>query len=245
MGIGSFGRIRVFEDFLGCAPASMGAVPTADVSISMGNVAFTCLNEGSNTMVVDEPGGILQITTDVGDNDNAVLWAGPFKPSDGGVTAEFRFKVADITTCAVFAGWTETLDQTGTPVCPAEFSGTTLTINGTGGVAGMLHDSDADTADWRAVAGDGGAVASGLTTSNGTRANAAPVNDEWDIVRIELDVNGDAKLYHDGKLIDDVAACVTASDVGYVCLMIENRSAAASVMEVDLFFAEGGRDWTV
>jgi hypothetical protein len=84
-----------------------------------------------------------------------------------------------------------------------------------------------------------------LTTSNGTRANAAPVNDEWDIVRIEMDVNGDAKLYHDGELIDDVAACVTASDVGYVCLMIENRSAAASVMEVDLFFAEGGRDWTV
>jgi len=246
MGIGSFGRLRVFEDFLGFAPASAGAAPTADVSINMGNVAFTCLNEGTNTHTVDEPGGILAITTDTGDNDNAVLWAGPFKPADGGVVAEFRFKVADITTCAIFAGWSETLHQTGTPVCPAEYATTTLTINGSGGMAGMLWDPDGTANDWRAVAADGGAVASDLTTATGTLSDQGDaVNDEYDVVRVEIDVNGDAKIYHDGSLIDDVAACVTASDVGYVCLLFENRSAAANTAEVDYFYAEGGRDWTV
>jgi len=246
MGIGSFGRIRVFEDFLGCAAATATAVPTADLANNMGLLSYGSVNEGSNTITIDEPGGVLAMTTDTAQNDNAYLAAGVFKPADGGCVMEVRIKVADITTSAIWVGFTETLHQTGTPVCPAESTGATptLTINGSGGMAGMLHDKDNTTAVWRAIAGDAGAVASDLTTATGT-VSAAPVNDEWDVIRVEIDVNGDAKIYHDGKLIDDVAACVTATDVFYACLLVENRTAAANTLEVDYFYAEGGRDWTV
>ncbi len=245
MAQGSFGRLRVFEDFLGFAPASAAAVPTADVSIDMGNIAYTCNNEGTNTLTVDEPGGVLAMTTDTADDDNAVLWAGPFKPADGGVVMEVRFKTADILLNCIWCGFTETLHQTGLPMVPAEYDTTTLTVNGSGGMAGMLWDPDGTANDWRAVAGDAGAVASGLTTATGTLSLNDAVNDEWDVVRVEIDVNGDAKILHEGLVIDEVSACVTASDLQYACFIIENRSSAASTVEVDYFYAEGGRDWTV
>ena len=36
---------------------------------------------------------------------------------------------------------------------------------------------------------------------------------------------------------------LTSTDLFYAVLMIENRSAAANVLEVDYFYGEGGRDW--
>ena len=241
MGIGSFGRIRVFEDFL--APDTDATWSTS--AQRLGQIGQVSVNEGSFAHTIDEPGGVLACTTDVGDNDNIALYAGPFKPADGGCVIEARFKCNSATLLAIFCGFSETLDAT-TPVCPAEYSTTTLTINGSGGMAGMLWDPDGTADDWRAVAGDAGAVATDLTTSTGTLSDQGDlVADEWDIVRVEIDVNGDAKIYHDGKLVDDVAKCVTAGDIQYACLVFENRSAAARVAEVDYFYAEGGRDWTV
>ena len=243
MAIGNFGRIRVFEDFL--APDT--ALTWSASPQRLGQVGQVSVNEGSFAHTVDEPGGILACTTDNADDDNVALYAGPFKPADGGCVMEARFKRPDVSETAVFCGFSETL-AADTPVCPAEATGATptLTINGSGGMAGMLDDQDCTTKDWRAVAGDGGAVASKLTTATGTRANAASVDDEWDVVRVEIDVNGDAKIYHDGKLIDDVKACVTPGDVQHAVLLAESRTTGgADVLEVDYFFAEGGRDWAV
>jgi hypothetical protein len=240
MGIGSFGRVRVFEDFLG----SNTATAMGTTALAIGNIAYVSVNEGTFAPTVDEPGGILAITTDTADNDNCALYAGPFKPADGGVVMEARFKTADITTVAIFCGFSETLDAT-TPVMPAEYDTTTLTINGSGGVAGLLWDPDGTANDWRVACGDAGANATDLATTGGTLSKNDAVNDEWDVVRVEIDVNGDAKVWHDGVLIDDVAACVTAGDIQHACLVFENRSDAATTSEVDYFYAEGGRDWTV
>jgi len=243
MSIGNFGVIEVFEDFL----APDAALTWSSSAQRLGQVGQVSVNEGSFDHTVDEPGGILKITTDTADNDNCALYVGPFKPSDGGVVMEARFKVADITTCALFVGFTETLDAA-TPVMPAEFATTTMTYNGTGGMVGLQFDSDGTTDDWRAVAGDGGAVSSNAD-ANGTRAYNAPVNDKFDVVRVEIDVNGTGRVYlaEDSgslKLIKEIESAVTASDIEHAVLMIENRSGAASVMEVDYFYAKGNRDWT-
>ena len=241
MGIGSFGRVRVFEDFLGAPDVTTGGT-TALTRVC----GLTQLAVGAPTLAqtVDEPGGVLSIQTGATDDNNCVLYAGPFKPADGGCVIEARFKCNSASLGAIYCGFSETLATT--PVMPAESATTALTINGSGGMAGMLWDPDRDTDDWVAVAGDGGAVASDLATATGTVSGQGDlVADEWDIVRVELDVNGDAKIYHDGALIDDVKACVTASDVQHAILMVEARSAVARIMEVDFFYAEGGRDWTV
>ena len=238
--IGSFGRIRVWEDFL--APDT--ALTWSTSAQRLGQIGQVSVNEGSFAHTVDEPGGILAATTDTGDNDNIALYAGPFKPSDGGCFFEARFKVNSATLCAIFAGFSETLDAT-TPVCPAEFDTSTLTINGSGGMVGMLFDPDATTDVWKAVAGDGGAAASGAPVN---AANTV-VADEWDVVRVEIGADGRCSCYlavSDGtfKLIKQWDDPITASDIQHAVLLFENRSGAARVAEVDYFWAEGGRDWT-
>jgi len=240
MSYGEFGVLEVKDHFLGFETATMG---TTMLPCGSNGVNYVSVNEGSFAAVTDEPGGVLQITTDTGDNDNCFLMIGPFKPADGGVVMEARLKMADITTGALYVGWTETLDAT-TPVMPAEFATATMTYNGSGGIVGAQFDSDGTTDDWRAVFGDGGAVNSDAD-ANGTRANEAAVNDEYDVIRVFVGPSGRGEVYLNGRLIKAVDSVVTTSDVGWMCLGIENRSAAASVLEVDYFLARGYVDWTV
>lgn len=243
-----FGKVTVWDDFL--APDNDLTWGTG--TIKVGNWGFVSVNEGTLEWTVDEPGGIVAFTTDTGDNDNAVLMAGTYKPADGGMRMESRFKFNSATLGAVFVGFTETL-VLATPVMPAEFDTVTMTYNGTGGMIGALLDTDATTNDFRSVFGDGGAI-SGGATAGGVRANETITADEWYIVRVEVDEDGTGRVYvgHDDglggdmQLVEEVStAFVTNTDVLYAIIMFENRSAAARVFEVDYGFASGYRDWTV
>ena len=240
---GGFGKMTVFEDFLGIGHHNGAWTETGILEI--GQLSFTSVNEGSLAQTVDEPGGILAITTDTADDDNACLYAGPFKAADGGCVMEARFKVADITTVSVNCGFTETLSAT-TPVMPMEWSAaTTASYAVAGGIVCANFDCDTTTDLWRAFFGDASTV-SGGGDLNGTSSGKAAVNDEWDVVRVEVDPDGKARVYHDGVLIKaSSTAAVTTTDVLHAFLMVENRSGAANTLEVDYFFAEGFRDWTV
>lgn len=248
---GSKGRIAFGGDFTGKYDSVVwGAAALVSGDLAPG-VGFVSVNEGSFASTVDEPGGILAITTDTGDNDNAVLFAGPFKAADGYIELEARFKYSNVD-CAVFVGFTETLDGT-TPVMPAEFATATMTYNGTGGMVGFNYDVDGTTDDFRAVMGDGGAAVSG--SGNGVRANATLTADRWIIARVVLyeDTSAECWLGEVGhansanvptlRLIKKFDAGLTATDLVFACLMIENRSANARVLEVDYFEGEAGRDW--
>jgi len=238
---GSFGRVRIFEDFLGFnTPAGNTAWALLGVC-PVGQLSMTSVNEGSLAPTFDEPGGIMAITTDTGDNDNAALFAGVFKPADGGCVMEARFKVANVTTAALYCGFSETL-ALDTPVMPAEFATATMTYGGAGSIIGASFDPDGTTADWRAVFGDGGAVKSNAD-ANGTRAYQTVTNDYWQIVRVEIGADGDAWVYVNGKLIKTIKDACTTTDVQHAVLMVENRSGAANILEVDYFYAEGARDW--
>ena len=242
-----FGRTRIFDDFLG---------PDNDLTwgsgtVKVGNFGFVSVNEGSFEWTVDEPGGIVAVTTDTGDNDNAALFAGTFQPSLGGCVMEARFKFANVD-CAIYAGFTETL-ALGTPVMPAEFATATMTYNGSGGMVGVNYDVDGTTDDFRSVFGDAGAI-SGGATAGGTRASETITANEWYIVRVEVDPDGTGRVYvgHDGglsggmDLVEEVStAAVTNTDQQHAVLMIENRSGNARTLEVDYLYAEGGRDWSV
>ena len=238
--VGEYGKIEIRDHFTGLPTGTMG---TTRLQFGTQGWQYCCVNEGSFAMVEDEPGGVIQVTTDTADNDNFFACAGPFKPADGGCYMEVRLKMADITTGALYVGWSETLDAS-TPVMPLEFATATMTYGGTGGIAGMSFDSDGTTADWRAGFGDGGAVNS-AADANGTRAYEAAVNDEYDVIRVYVGPDGHAECYLNGRLIKSVKSVVTTTDVGWMCLGIENRSAAASVLEVDYFLARGYVDWTV
>src|SRR3972149_8041577 len=161
MAIGSLGRVKLGSDFTGFG--SDVKVPAATGETLEGGIGLCGVNEGELNATVDESGGVIAITTDTGDDDNEVLWAGVFVPSEGGMWMEARFKVPTsvaATRAAVFCGFTETLSKA-TPVMPFERATATNTFNGTGGMLGVAFDSDSTILEAFAAAGGG---AAGLTS---------------------------------------------------------------------------------
>lgn len=244
---GSCAKLRACNHFL---EEYNTVVLTTGTALGQG-VGLIGVNEGSIASTVDEPGGILAITTDTGDNDNHFLISGPFKPADGGMVMECRFKMpADVltTTLCVSAGFSETMSRT-TPVMPAEFDTATLTINGTGGMACVVFDTDGTVIDFRAVVADAGALLAGIDT-NGTRLNMTITADKWYIVRVEVGPDGKARIYMGDaddsksmKLVEQATAALPTTEVYTAFLGIENRSGAARILEVDYFMAESWVDW--
>tara|TARA_R100000008_G_scaffold26891_1_gene14787 strand:+ start:14174 stop:14929 length:756 start_codon:yes stop_codon:yes gene_type:complete len=247
---GNFGEIRAFNDFTGIYEDVTWATSTVELG---GGWGLYSVNEGTIQDVTDEEGGIIQLLTDTGDNDNAALVAGPFKPSNGGCAMEARFKVADDLNVALFAGFSETM-ASGTPVMPAEYATATMSINGSGGVAGLQYDLDGTTDFFRAASGDGGAVTG--TNKNGTAITATTTTasgqtitaDKFVVARVEISPSGriDYSLAADTELtqVESITGAITASDLFFAVLMIENREAAAKEFEVDYVYARGFRDWT-
>src|SRR3990167_2264743 len=262
MGQGTFGRIRFENDFTAPPLTAADLVPLAAANNLGGGISLIGVNEGSITLTVDEPGGIIDITTDVGDNDNQALVAGTFKPADGGFWMECRFKIPDsvaTTRAAVFVGFSETL-ALDTPVMPAETATTTTTYNGTGGMAGFVFDSDASTIAWRFVAGDGGAALATINKEGpggtvggaiGITAAATITADKWYVARVEVNQDGYARGYfgdidtdEEQRFVGRNTAALGTTDMFHAVALIENRSGANERLEVDYFGGEAWRDWT-
>src|SRR3990167_35640 len=258
MGQGTFGRIRFENDFTAPPLTAADLVPLAAANNLGGGISLMGVNEGSITLTVDEPGGIIDITTDTGDNDNQALVAGVFDPADGGMWMETRIKIPDsvaTTRAAVFVGFSETL-ALDTPVMPAETATTTTTYNGTGGMVGFVFDSDATTIDWRFVAGDAAAALATkdkngtVGTALGIRANADITADRWWVFRVEIGTDGLARGYFADtgaedklELVGESTAALGTGDGFPAVVLIENRSGANERLEGDYMFGEGYRDW--
>ena len=247
---GNFGEIRAFNDFTGTYETVTWDAATVELG---GGWGLYSVQEGTIQDVKDEEGGIIQLLTDTGDNDNAALVAGPFKPSNGGCVMEARFKVADDLNVAIFAGFSETM-SVATPVMPAEYATATMSINGSGGVAGLQYDMDGTTDFFRAASGDGGAVTgtnksgTAITATTTTNSGQTVTADKFVVARVEISPSGriDLSLAADKELtqVESITGAVTASDLFYAVLMLENREAAAKEFEVDYVYARGFRDWT-
>jgi hypothetical protein len=247
MARGSFGRTRAFQDFLN----TFEDVTWASTSVDLGEGWFmVSVNEGTLNDVTDESGGVQQFLTDTGSADNVVLASGLYRPADGELNTESRFKVADdILNTAIYAGFTETL-ALDTPVMPAEFSTTTMTHNGTGGMTGFNWDSDATDNDFRALMGDAGAAAA--SSGDGTRLDkGAWVVNEYAVLQVALGPSGSgicrAGLTDGNELsiVQTYTEGLTNTDLFYAILMCETRTGAALEFEVDYVYASGGRNWTV
>ena len=251
---GSYGRVPFGSDFTGLYDSVVWGTTQLVSGEGIGNgLGFTSVNEGSFASTVDESGGVLAITSDTGDDDNAVLAAGKFAPRDGYMEVEARFKYSNVD-CAIYVGFAETM-ALDTPVMPAEFATATMTYNGTGGMLGFNYDVDGTTDDFRAVLGDAGAARS--DSSNGIRASATLTADQWFLARVIMNERGGGECWFadSSDAGDDsmpnlqlvkrfsTGTLLTTTDLFFAVLMIENRSANARVLEIDYLFGSGGRDW--
>lgn len=245
MARGSFGRIRNFQDFCG----HFGDVTWASTSVDLGEGWFMVSDdEGTLNEVKDEANGVLQFLTDVGDDDSVVLASGPFRPTDGPMQVEARFKIADDLVAATYVGFAETLSLT-TPVMPAEFATATMTYNA-GGQVGINYDDDGTTDDFRACMGDGSAAVAG--SGNGTRLSQGTwAANQYALNRVVLGPDGSGHCFgaignaNELKSIADYNQGLTITDLFYAWVMCENREAAAKEFEVDYVYCEAGRNWNV
>jgi hypothetical protein len=245
------GKVFCGSDFMGGYSTGAWA---ATVTIPLpGGLFLYSVNEGSMTPTTDESSGVIGITTDTGDDDNAAIVGGLLAPRDGKMVLRARFKYSNVD-CAIWVGFAETM-VIDTPVMPSEFATATMTYN-PGGQVGFNYDVDGTTDDFRAVMGDGSAAVS--DSGNGIRANATLTADRWFEAEVIVNEDGTAECWfgdvgHQNsdstrnrlRLIKrfTTGTLITPTDVFHGVLMIENRSGNARVLEVDYFYVEGGRDF--
>ena len=242
---GSRSRVQWSSDFTGVYTDMVWGTGQLAAPFD-GGLGFTSVNEGSFASIRTLPDGVLAITTDTGDDDNAFLVGCPMKPSLGEGWMEARFRTNSATLGAIYMGYTSVL-AIDTPVMPAEFATVTMTYNASATTAGMIIDTDGTVIDARAAFANAGTVLS-TADANGTRANDSLVANEWMVCRVEVKPDGRARVLFGHatdqlKLVKEVTNLPTGT-ILFPCLGFENRSAAARIFSIDYFFGGSDRDWT-
>lgn len=242
---GSRSRVQWGSDFVGVYTDMVWG--TGQLAATFDGLGFTSVNEGSFASIRTLPDGVLAVTTDTGDDDNAFFVGPPMKPANGEGWCEARFRTNSATLGAIYMGYTSVL-AIDTPIMPAEFATATMTYNASATQAGLNIDTDGTIVDARAVFANAGVVLSNAD-ANGTRAYDTLAANEWMIARIEVRPNGSAlvKFGHAGeqlRVVKEITSGLPTGTLLFPCLGFENRSAAARVFSVDYFFGGNDRDWT-
>ena len=159
------------------------------------------------------------------------------------INIECRVQFPDLDTKAFYFGLTDVNDDTtileGNNLVA---SGTSLTLSASD-LCGFLIDAEAtDDEDWIMVYNGG--TTSGETTIANIDADNDAVAGEYDILRLEVAINGTARWYINGVLKQTVTGAVSTSTDLAVLAMVEARSAAIEYAWIDYIAIEANRDWT-
>ena len=243
-----YGKISIFEDFL----AGEDIVAATAASRSFGGSGLRVIGQGiaendSGITVGESDGlnGVGILTTTNEDAHSCGLTTG--KVFDVGkmapINIECRVQFPDLDTKAFYFGLTDVNDDTtileGNNLVA---SGTSLTLSASD-LCGFLIDAEAtDDEDWIMVYNGG--TTSGETTIANIDADNDAVAGEWDVLRLEVSINGTARWYVNGVLKQTVEGAVSTSTDLAVLAMIEARSAAIEYAWIDYIAIEANRDWT-
>ena len=243
-----YGKVVIFEDFL----AGEDIVAATAATRSFGDSGLRVIGQGiaeadSGITVGESDGlnGVGILTTTNEDAHSCGLTTG--KVFDVGkmapINIECRVQFPDLDTKAFYFGLTDVNDDTtileGNNLVA---SGTSLTLSASD-LCGFLIDAEAtDDEDWIMVYNGG--TTSGETTIANIDADNDAVAGEYDILRLEVAINGTARWYINGVLKQTVTGAVSTSTDLAVLAMVEARSAAIEYAWIDYIAIEANRDWT-
>jgi len=243
-----YGKISIFEDFL----AGEDIVAATAATRAFGGSGLRVIGQGiaeadSGITVGESDGlngvGILTTTNEdahsVGLTTGKVFDVGKMAP----INIECRVQFPDLDTKAFYFGLTDVNGDTaileGENLVAA--SGT-LTLSASD-LCGFLIDAEAtDDEDWIMVYNGG--TTSGETTIANIDADNDAVAAEWDVLRLEVSINGTARWYVNGVLKQTVTGAVSTSTDLAVMAMIEARAASNEYAWIDYIAIEANRDWT-
>jgi hypothetical protein len=248
------GKIRLFHDFL-------GAEVPENTAVAYGTSAGGCTYSIGDFRLVGDladaaDGGMPTISKAsgyarlTGTNEDAEGMALAteicFSPVlNGPLIIEARLEMQVLTARVVFVGFAGTIeDLVNEPV-----TSTTTTITKVVPCLGFLFDSQltadatASTAVWHMPY----LLAADTTqTSTNVEASQVAVAGESDILRLEVDVDGGARWYINGKLEQTVGAGLAATPATLLGAEVGVYSTASTTSDVDVDYllVEANRDWT-
>ena len=243
-----YGKISIFEDFLAGEDIVAATAATRAFGGSGLRVIGQGIAEADSGITVGESDGLNGVgilTTTNEDAHSCGLTTG--KVFDVGkmapINIECRVQFPDLDTKAFYFGLTDVNDDTtileGNNLVA---SGTSLTLSASD-LCGFLIDAEAtDDEDWIMVYNGG--TTSGETTIANIDADNDAVAGEWDILRLEVSINGTARWYINGVLKQTVTGAVSTSTDLAVLAMIETRAASNEYAWIDYIAIEANRDWT-
>ena len=243
-----YGKISIFEDFLAGEDIVAATAATRAFGGSGLRVIGQGIAEADSGITVGEADGLNGVgilTTTNEDAHSCGLTTG--KVFDVGkmapINIECRVQFPDLDTKAFYFGLTDVNDDTsileGNNLVAA--SGT-LTLSASD-LCGFLIDAEAtDDEDWIMVYNGG--TTSGETTIANIDADNDAVAAEWDILRLEVSINGTARWFVNGVLKQTVTGAVSTSTDLAVMAMIETRAASNEYAWIDYIAIEANRDWT-
>jgi len=247
---GSKGIIELFEDFATLVDLSgIADNTTTRTEFQIGDFrvfgdGISEIDAGILAIGSDELSGVGRLTT-TNEDKHATCVGTPLMFDVGlmaPITIEARVRLLDLDTKDVFIGLADTV---GADLSFEDdmISGATATITYTASdlVGFYLCAELTDDEDWHAVFAGGTTTA--VTASGSIDLDDDAVAGEWQILKLEIDPNGTARWYIDGKLLKTQAGAVsTSTDLGVVC-GVQAKGAAIEVLDVDYLLVTANRDW--
>jgi len=199
--------------------------------------------EGSGTgnavALVAGQGGKLSITTASDDGNHAANGSSiggaklNWRADSGGLVAECRLQIDDITDAMIFFGFTDTIPSTlEAPI----FLNAAAIDSDAANACGIVYDVDGTTEQWC----HGGVKANTDTTP--AYSGSAPVNATDVILRVEVSALGAVRGFINGVAIGvAVANAITITTPVTPVIFVANRGAAARVVLVDYLWVQADR----
>ena len=243
-----YGRVRHFIDFLGAE------IPVA-TDVAYGTTAGGCnyylgdfkvlgdlAETDTGVLAIGKSGGYARIS---GNDENGkgvgVFTDLVFSPVlNAPMAVEARLELQALTARSIFVGFMGTLaDDVAEPVTS---TGTTHTLVASH-LCGFVLDSQLTAAAvWHCVYNGG--TTTGATDSTTTTSGVSAVAGESDILRVEVDPNGTARWYINGKLEQTVANAVSTTTLQAGGVGCWGTTSTAADADIDYIAVEGNRDWT-
>jgi hypothetical protein len=248
------GQIVLFDDFCGPEIPILGTVAINHASggfFTIGDFKVTgdVVNNDSGVVQLEKASGYIRIIGSAQTDGDGIAVGTDlcFSPLlNGTLVLEARVEMNELTTKNVFVGFcTANADIVLEP-----FTSVTETLTTTGSVASVgFHfdstltvDATAATAVWHMPY----LLATDSTQSSLVIASSqVAVAGESDVLRLEIDPNGAARWYINGKLEQSVGAGLAATPATLVSGMVGVWAKSTAVgIDIDYLLIKANRDWT-
>ena len=245
---GSNGRIEIFEDFFGGEDIVANTAATRTFGGSGLRVLGQGIAETDSGITVGETDanngvGILTTTDEANHSCGVATSQGFVVGKMGTIVAECRVQFPDLDTKEFYFGLTdENVDAENLEGSTIHGASTTITLTAANLCGFLLSAELTDDEDWHMVYNGG--TTTGETDSTNIDADVDAVAAEYDIIRVEVAINGTARWYINGVLKQTVENAVSTTAELAVIAMVEAKGAAIEYAWIDYISISAARDFT-